>query len=72
VVIETLQKPSSNIASCAYDSVAQTLTIAFKSGSSYRYKNVPQAVWMGLQNAHSLGEYFQRQIRGRYADERLD
>jgi KTSC domain-containing protein len=70
-MIETLSKPSSNIGECTYDSESQDLTIAFKNGASYRYTNVPQSVWMGLQNSASLGEYFARQIKNRYTHEQL-
>lgn len=70
-MIETLSKPSSNIGECTYDSETQELVVNFKSGSSYSYRSVPQSVWMGLQNASSLGEYFARQIKNRYIAEQI-
>lgn len=67
VVAETTQFPgSSNLESATYDPEAEVLTITFQSGATYEYLNVPPSVYRGLQGAGSAGEYFSRQIRGRY------
>ena len=71
-MIETLIRPSSNISACNYDSATQELKIWFKNSGAYKYASVPQSVWMGLQNSSSIGEYFHRHIKGRYADEQFD
>ncbi len=71
-MIETLSKPSSTIQSSTYDSANQELAISFHGGSTYKYRNVPQAVWLGMQNSSSVGEYHGRQIKGRYAYERME
>lgn len=57
---------SSNLAEIQYDSDANTLTISFKDGRAWEYANVPQSVYMGLQNAQSAGSYFWKNVRGVY------
>lgn len=48
-----------------------TLTVEFQSDSRYEYTGVPQAVYEGLQNASSVGQYFVANIRDRYPARRL-
>lgn len=43
------------------------LEIEFVSGAVYRYTAVPRRVHRELLGASSLGGYFNREIRGRYA-----
>lgn len=43
------------------------LTVHFRDGSRYIYKNVPLAVYEGLLSAGSAGAYFNAEIRDRYA-----
>lgn len=69
-VTETFETPSSsNIASATYDPDVETLTIEFRDGSTYAYYNVPRPIYRGLTAAGSAGQYFIRQIKGRYAYE---
>ena len=62
---------SSNLADATYDGDAEDLTITFRSGDQYLYRNVPPHVYRRLQTASSAGEFFSRQIKGVYAYERL-
>jgi len=62
---------SSNIAAVGYDGASQTLTIEFRSGGTYEFYDVPEAVHQGLTQSSSLGSYFQQEIRGRYRYVRL-
>ncbi|MGD0536079.1 MAG: KTSC domain-containing protein [Verrucomicrobiota bacterium] len=57
---------SSDIAGVCYDSNAQTLYVAFKSGSRYFYQSVPEPVYTALLSAPSKGRYLNAQIIGRY------
>ena len=57
---------SSNLASGSYDDETQVLSIVFRSGEEYEYRNVPQGLWAGLIAAGSPGGYFHRQIRSRF------
>ena len=60
---------SSHIASVEYDFDAQTMTVEFTSSDRYEYRNVPQEVFRRWQTASSAGEFFQRQVKGRFATE---
>lgn len=62
---------SSNLASGSYDDETQELTVEFRSGETYAYRNVPQGIWAGLKGAGSAGSYFHRQVRSRFAGRRL-
>lgn len=42
------------------------LTICFTSGGKYKYDSIPEDVIDGLWNAESAGQYFHRNIRGKY------
>lgn len=63
---ETTNLKSSNLASATFDPETDTLTISFHDGRAYDYFNVPQQVYRSLTLASSAGEYFQRQIKGRF------
>lgn len=60
---------SSNIASLAFDDATDTLTVEFLDGKEYDYFNVPGSVFRAFKTAGSAGQYFARQIKGRYAYE---
>lgn len=62
---------SSNIAGYAYDASTDTLTISFTSGDDYHFLNVPPAVVRDFGNSGSKGQFFHRQIKGRYGYEPL-
>lgn len=62
---------SSNLASVAYDFESQAMEIRFRepsanSSGTYRYSEVPLAVYRGLMDAPSKGQFFWRSIRDRY------
>lgn len=60
---------SSTIASVGYSS--GTLEIEFRSGSVYRYSDVPVEVLRGLEASESKGRYFNDAIRDRFTYRRL-
>lgn len=60
---------SSNIAAIGYDSEAEVLTVSFHDGQAYDYFNVPQSVYASFKAAGSAGQFFARQVKGRYAYE---
>ena len=47
------------------------LDICFKSGSVYRYKNVPLIIAYGLMASESAGEFYNKNIRNTYEWEKL-
>jgi len=61
---------SSMLASVAY-SIDATLDLKFRSGATYRYFAVPEAVFQGLIAAESKGAYFNRNLRNRFPYQRL-
>ncbi len=60
-------RASSNIEAARYDAETQELTIDFVNGGTYVYTNVPSSIAAGLEAASSPGQYFARQIKGRYS-----
>jgi hypothetical protein len=62
---------SRNLMAGAYDPDTQELSITFRSGETYSYRNVPQGIVAGLKAAGSAGEYFAQQIRPRFPGTRL-
>lgn len=68
---EVFQPASSNIAQATYDEASKELTVEFVTGNSYRYTNVPQETWFGLQHAQSAGKYFWRNIRERFPTQQV-
>jgi lysyl-tRNA synthetase, class II len=71
VAERTLTPQSSNIAAYEYDPEVEDLTVEFRSGATYIYRNVPPSKYRGMQSASSVGEYFARQIRGRHNYEQV-
>lgn len=69
---DSLRTPvaSSMLASVAYSTDA-TLELEFRSGATYRYLTVPEAVFQELIAAPSKGAYFNRNLRNRYPYQRL-
>lgn len=57
---------SSAIRNASYDSLTGRLHITFNSGGTYIFYRVPPAIYHGLLNASSAGQYYHATIRGRY------
>lgn len=62
---------SSSIASVGYDAERLQLEIAFHSGRTYRYFDVPQSVYAWLVRVASPGTYVNRHIKDRYRFEEI-
>jgi hypothetical protein len=54
---------SSNIIGSIYNFETETLTIIFKRGATYSYKNVYRLVYEGFESAQSQGKYFNQFIK---------
>ena len=54
---------SSNLSSVGYDEDTQVLEVEFNNGGIYQYFGVPAAVYEGLMNAVSHGQYFDRHVK---------
>jgi hypothetical protein len=69
--IEREPVESSSLVSIGFDRGARVLEIEFRSGASYRYLEVPPAVFEEMKKASSKGRFFARFIRGKYEFQRL-
>ena len=56
---------SPNINRLKYSKSDKELSIEFASGL-YIYHDVPEHIYLGLQDATSIGSYYNREIRGKY------
>lgn len=54
---------SSNIEGISYLSESKTLKIRFKGGGEYIYRNVEELQYKNIQNAKSIGKYFNDNIK---------
>lgn len=54
-----------------YDPSRRRLLVVFTSGQRYAYRNVPRRVHRAFLDAESKGRFFQGEIRGRFAYEKL-
>jgi hypothetical protein len=62
---------SVNIKAIGYDPDSQRMVVQFHSGKKYAYADVPQEVHEAFLGAKSMGIFFVREIRGKYAAEKL-
>lgn len=61
---------STSIASVGYEQHTGILTVEFKTGSVYRYFEVPRGVYDAFLAADSKGRFFMSNVRNRYRYER--
>jgi len=62
---------SSNIVSIGYDSGTMTLEVEFKNDSIYQYYDVPEALYLELLHADSVGKFLNAEIKNSYRYVRL-
>jgi len=62
---------SSAVADVGYDPVARVLEVGVRSGSVYRYRDVPARVADELVHAPSVGRYLAANVRDAYRYERV-
>ncbi|SFD06849.1 KTSC domain-containing protein [Pseudoalteromonas denitrificans] len=63
---------SSAFSHIGYSSINRVLDVQFKSGSVFRYFDIPNTVWEGFYYSTSLGSYYNEYIKGQYTSEKLD
>lgn len=61
------QLNSSAIREASYDEDERRLEVVFHSGRRYTMDDVPLNIFEGLRDASSAGQYFNDNIKGRYA-----
>lgn len=57
---------SEMIESIGYDTISETLELAFIEGQIYQYIEVPENVFMKLMYAESKSEFFNSYVKERY------
>lgn len=50
----------------AYEPETETLTVTFRSGSSYDYEGVPEGIWQQFKEAASAGTFWRNNIKDVY------
>jgi hypothetical protein len=63
--------PSTVIRSYQYNAASRQLSIVFRSGRRYMYRDVPAEIHDAMKTAFAKGEFFNRYVRGRYAFARM-
>jgi hypothetical protein len=61
---------SSMIKNITHD--ANGLTVEFKNGTRYRYKDVPMAEAVKMAKSLSVGTYYVTNIKGKYSSKKLE
>ena len=62
---------SEMLVAAGYDPKSRVLQVIFRTGETYRYKQVPAFEYDGLMSAESKGKYMHRHIIGHYPYERV-
>lgn len=63
---------SSMAKAVGYDRQREVLQVEFNNGSVYQYSQVETETWEYLQQSDSVGQFFNREIKGYYESQRLD
>ena len=66
-----IPRKSGNLDEVVYDSDEQSMTVTFRDGRAWSYRGVPQATFLGIQNAPSAGSYFIKNVRSVYPGEEV-
>lgn len=70
MTLETVD--SRAIHAIGYNAATRVLEIIFARGGIYHFAGVPAQIYRRMQQATSLGKFFQTHIKGRYRFRRLD
>jgi len=63
--------PSTVISTMEYNPETQTLKIAYVSGQTYVYKDVPETVYKELKASRVKGRYLRFFVKDKYAFEKV-
>jgi hypothetical protein len=69
---EMLPVHSSMAAQVGYDADREILQIEFNSGAVYQYAEVDPHTWEDLQSSHSIGSFYNEEIKGYYPSTKID
>lgn len=70
--IDMVLVESSNIHSVGYDEDKGELLVRFRSGTLYRYQDVPRSVYQGMIEAASVGKFLGQSVKGVYDFEKIE
>ena len=62
---------SEMLVAAGYDEKSHSLMAVFRTGETYRYKNVPSFVYERLMTADSIGKFMHKYILNRFDYERV-
>ena len=62
---------SEMLVAAGYDEKSRSLLAVFRTGETYRYKNVPSFVYQRLMTADSKGKFMHKYILNRFDYERV-
>jgi KTSC domain len=62
---------SEMLVAAGYDQKSHSLLAVFRTGETYRYKNVPSFVYERLMSADSIGKFMHKYIIDRFDYERV-
>ncbi|HSE16902.1 MAG TPA: KTSC domain-containing protein [Pyrinomonadaceae bacterium] len=62
---------SEMLVAAGYDQKSHSLYAVFRTGETYRYKNVPSFIYELLLKADSIGQFMHRYVLGRFDYERV-
>lgn len=65
-------RSSSFVTNVSWDPNSETLMLRFVSGSTWAYYDVPQDIYESLVRSPSVGEYFNKHIRNKYASQMIN
>lgn len=63
---------SSTAEALGYDEKIKTLRVWFTTGKIYDYEDVPKTKFKNLLHAASIGEYFNKKIKGFYNYKKIE
>jgi hypothetical protein len=62
---------SEMLVAAGYEPKSHSMVVVFRTGETYRYKNVPSFIYELLMSADSKGQFMHRYILNRYDYERV-
>ncbi|MFB2768721.1 KTSC domain-containing protein [Pelatocladus sp. BLCC-F211] len=63
---------SSMATAVGYNDDKNILQVEFHNGAVYQYSDIDQDTWQDLQQADSIGKFFNENVRGKYQYERIN
>lgn len=68
---QTIEVASSAIDKAEYDNIEKALTVHFKNKTTYKYINIPEFFWRGLNESESKGRFLNSFVLGKFTFEKL-